>query len=178
MNNGFDFNKWNDDVQKFTKNQKNMEAKIAITTTNEGKIAVQVVNMKQEYLKYKEQLQKLAIKIAQSAYIVMYNTFCRPRYASEEDYEKEVNEGKKLLSENLSMYLEILFEKGSEDFYCLMMIQRSILESSYQIRHMKYDGQKWVTQKGEYLENGCWVTQEGRRYFSTLSAEIFDLIIN
>ena len=64
MNNGFDFNKWNDDVQKFTKNQKNMEAKIAITTTNEGKIAVQVVNMKQEYLKYKEQLQKLAIKIA------------------------------------------------------------------------------------------------------------------
>ena len=99
--------------------------------------------MKTEFEKYKTELQKLALTVAQGGYIVAFNSLCKPAYPLEEDYEDEAAMGRQCMLENIIMYLNTLFDKGLEAFYCLLVTQRQLFECSYQIRHMKYDGENF-----------------------------------
>ncbi len=177
MQNGFNLKEWEAASKRFFNNKKNMEAKISIAI-KDGKFLIQVVDMKQEYLKYKEELQRLALKVAQGGYIVTFNSLCKPDYPLPEDYDKEVAVGQACMLENISMYLHTLFDKGLESFYCLLVTQRQLFECSYQIRHMKYDGEKWVTGKGEYLKDGSWVSPDGNNFYCNMAASVFEAIIH
>ena len=177
MQNGFDLKEWENASKRFLNNKNNMEAKMSIVV-KEGQLKIKIIEMKQEFLKYKEELQKLALKVAQGGYIVAFNSLCKPEYPLQEDYDKEVAVGQACILENISMYLNTLFDKGLEAFYCLLVTQRQLFECSYQIRHMKYDGEKWVTGKGEYLQDGSWVSPNGDTFYCNMAASVFEAIIH
>ena len=177
MQNGFNLKEWETAAKRFCNNKTNMDAKMSITI-KEGKFLIRVVDMKTEFEKYKTELQKLALTVAQGGYIVAFNSLCKPAYPLEEDYEDEAAMGRQCMLENIIMYLNTLFDKGLEAFYCLLVTQRQLFECSYQIRHMKYDGEKWVTGKGEYLQDGSWVSPDGENFYCDMAASVFEAIIH
>lgn len=177
MQDGFNLKEWETAVQRFCKNKSNMDAKMTIAI-KEGKLLIQVVQMKEEFLKYKAELQRLALTVAQGGYVVAFNSLCKPAYPFEEDYEDEAALGRECMLKNVIMYLNTLFDKGLESFYCLLVTQRQLFECSYQIRHMKYDGEKWVTGKGEYLKDGSWVSPDGNNFYCNMAASVFEAIIH
>lgn len=177
MQDNFNLKEWETAVQRFCKNKTNMDAKMSITI-KEGKLLIHVTEIKDEYLKYKADFQRLALIVAQGGYVVAFNSLCKPTYPLEEDYEDESATGRQCMLENIILYLNTLFEKGLEAFYCLLVTQRQLFECSYLIRHMKYDGEKWVTDKGEYLKDGSWVSPNGSNFYCNMAASVFEAIIH
>ncbi|MFR5031981.1 MAG: hypothetical protein ACLUCI_11755 [Blautia hansenii] len=177
MENGFNLKKWENAFLHFDKNKTNMEAKLHIRV-QEGKIVVTVSSMKDEYLKYKEELERLAFTIAQGAYVIAFNSLCKPTYPEADDYEDEAAKGRKCLFENIIMYTRTLFSQGLEAFYCLLVTQKHLFECAYQIQHMRYDGDKWVNIKGEYLEDGSWTSPDGNKFYCNMSASVLEAIIH
>ena len=177
MQDGFNLKEWEAAAKRFCNNKTNMDARMSITI-QDGKFLIQVVHMKAEFQRYKAELQRLALTVAQGGYIVAFNSLCKPAYPLEEDYEDEAAIGRQCMLENIIMYLNTLFDKGLEAFYCLLVTQRQLFECSYQIRHMKYDGEKWVTGKGEYLQDGSWVSPDGENFYCDMAASVFEAIIH
>lgn len=175
MQNDFDLKEWEKTFVYFHKNRTNMKAKVHISI-QEGRINIAVVSMDDKYSKYKGELERLALKIAKGAYIVAFNSLCKPAYPEEDDYEDEAAQGRQCLCENVLMYIEKLFNQGLEPFYCLLITQKHLFECAYQIRHMKYDGSKWVNAKGEHLENGSWVSPDGNQFYCNMAASVFESI--
>lgn len=84
MQDGFNLKEWETAAKRFCNNKTNMDAKMSITI-KEGKFLIRVVDMKTEFEKYKTELQKLALTVAQGGYIVAFNSLCKPAYPLEED---------------------------------------------------------------------------------------------
>ena len=161
MQDGFNLKEWETAAKRFCNNKTNMDAKMSITI-KEGKFLIRVVDMRTEFEKYKTELQKLALTVAQGGYIVAFNSLCKPAYPLEEDYEDEAAMGRQCMLENIIMYLNTLFDKGLEAFYCLLVTQRQLFECSYQIRHMKYDGEMGYRKRWNICRTapGCLQTEK------------------
>lgn len=175
MENGFDLKKWENVYQYFHKNETNMEAKLH-TEIEDGNIVVTVTSLKDEYLRYKDQLECLALDVAKGAYVIAFNSLCKPQYPSAEEYEDEAAQGRQCLVDNMMLYMNTLFNEGLEAFYTLLVTQLHLFECSYQIRHMKYNGIRRVTEKGKYLENGSWISPDGK-FYSNMAAAVYEAII-
>ncbi len=175
MQNDFDLKEWEKTFVYFHKNKTSMEANVCISI-QQSKIHVAIASINEKYSKYKKELESLALKVAQGAYVIAFNSLCKPAYPEADDYEDEAAQGRRCLCENVTMYMETLFNQGLEAFYCLLVTQKHLFECAYQIKHMKYDGNKWVNVKGEYLENGSWISPDGKKFYCNMASAVFETI--
>ena len=154
---------WMQNCEYLDRNQKSMVAFFEIKISD-GKFTIACNEIKHEYFNYKEELEKPANYIAKGAYIISYNSICSLDDVKEDDIEKEKEFRKTTFATNFPEYLKCLFASGRDAFINTVYSHAGMLEASYQMRHLYFDGENWRNFKGEKLVDGIWNDKNGRRY--------------
>lgn len=154
---------WMQSCEYLERNRKSMNAVFEMGYSD-GKFHVTCKVIDSQYANYKEELEKLANYIAKGAYVVAFNVICNNMDVKDADKEAETAFRKKSFADSFPEYLNDLLGNGRDSFMNLIYTHSAMLDSSYQMRNMRFDGKNWCNFKGEALINGMWTSANGARY--------------
>lgn len=157
----FNVNEWEEMCKKYERNKDglNFSAECRIT---EGKISIKVTNVD---TKYKPIIEKLMLKNARGAMIVMCNTVKASYVTNDKDLQVEQKKCEAIISKNMEPWFNALFSKGLAYFLELLTAQYMILKTSYMLSDLKLVNGAWSLSDGSYWNGMSWVTKDGKEYY-------------
>ena len=159
---------WMQSWEYLDRNKKSMSATFEICY-NDGKFHIACSEIDPQYSKYKDELEKLANYIAKGAYVIAFNVMCNTSNVRDEDISGEIEFRKNQFSDSFPDYLKYLLTHGRDPFLSIVYTHSAMLDSAYQMRHMRFDGKYWLNFKGETLVDGTWTSANGSKYADATS---------
>lgn len=165
---------WMQSCEYLERNKTSMKAAFEMRFSN-GKFNITCKSIDSQYSNYKEELEKLANYIAKGAYVVAFNVICNSVDVKSEDKEAETAFRKESFADSFPEYLNDLLCNGRDSFINLIYTHAAMLDSSYQMRNMRFNGKNWCNFKGEALINGMWTSEDGSRYADAASGLLMQM---